>query len=259
MRILILGDVIGASGMRAVVSALRGLIRQYRADFVVVNGENADDGFGINHALAEQLFKAGADVITTGNHVWHHEDVGTLLDNNPAVLRPDNYPGGAPGSGVSLTEGKAGRVAVVNLQGRDRMPTIECPFRRAREILKRLRGKTDAIIVDFHAESTHEKEALAFYLDGEVSVVYGTHTHVQTADHRILPKGTAYITDIGASGPDDSVIGFDPQISIRRVLTQLPLKNEVAPGAATLHGLVVQTGDAGTANAVDSIAFRSLI
>ncbi|MFW6227839.1 MAG: YmdB family metallophosphoesterase, partial [Alkalispirochaeta sp.] len=120
-------------------------------------------------------------------------------------------------------------------------------------------GKTDAIIVDFHAESTHEKEALAFYLDGEVSVVYGTHTHVQTADHRILPKGTAYITDIGASGPDDSVIGFDPQISIRRVLTQLPLKNEVAPGAATLHGLVVQTGDAGTANAVDSIAFRSLI
>jgi len=259
MRILILGDVIGAAGMRAVVSALRGLIKQHRADFVVVNGENADDGFGINPALAEQLFKAGADVITTGNHVWHHDDVGDLLNNNPAVLRPDNYPGGAPGSGVYLAESKAGRVAVVNLQGRDRMPTIECPFRRAREILKRLQGKTDAIVVDFHAESTHEKEALAFYLDGEVSVLYGTHTHVQTSDHRILPKGTAYITDIGASGPDESVIGFDPQISIRRVLTQLPLKNEVALGAATLHGLLVQTGEGGHATAVDSIAFRSLI
>lgn len=259
MRILILGDVIGQSGMRAVVSALKGLIKQHRADVVIVNGENADEGFGINRALAEQLFHAGANVITTGNHVWHHDEVGELLDANPAVLRPDNYPGAAPGSGVYLHEGKAGRVAVVNLQGRDRMPTIECPFRRAREILKRIKGQTDAIVLDFHAESTVEKESLAQYLDGDISVLFGTHTHVQTADERILPKGTAYITDIGASGPDDSVIGFDPQISIRRVLTQLPLKNEVAVNAATLHGLVVETNGDGHAKTVERIAFRSLI
>lgn len=259
MRILILGDVIGQSGMRAVVSALKGLVKQHRADFVVVNGENADEGFGINPTLADQLFKAGADVITTGNHVWHHDDVGDLLARNPAVLRPDNYPGGAPGSGVYLHEGKAGRIAVINLQGRDRMPTIDCPFRRAREILKRLQGKTDAIVVDFHAESTLEKESLGYYLDGDVSVFYGTHTHVATADERVLPKGTAYITDIGASGPDESVIGFDPQISVQRALTQLPLKNEVAPHAATLHGLIVDVGAGGTAKSVERLTFRSLI
>lgn len=259
MRILILGDVIGQSGMRAVVSALKGLIKQHRADVVIVNGENSADGFGINHALAEQLFRAGADVITTGNHVWHDDDVGDLLNDVPTVLRPDNYPGGAPGSGVYVHQGKAGRTAVINLQGRDRMPPIECPFRRAREILKRLQGQTDAVVVDFHAESTWEKEALAYYLDGDISVLYGTHTHVQTADERVLPKGSAYITDIGASGPENSVIGFDPQISVRRVLTQLPLKNEVAADAATLHGLVVQTDEAGNATSVERLAFRSLI
>lgn len=259
MRILILGDVIGQSGMRAVVSALKGLIKQHRADFVIVNGENADDGFGINPSLAEQLFKAGAQVITTGNHVWHHEHVGELLSTNPNVLRPDNYPGGAPGSGVALHEGKSGRVAVINLQGRTRMPVIDCPFRRARDILKRLQGKTDAIVIDFHAESTVEKEALAYYLDGDITVLYGTHTHVATADERILPKGTAYITDIGASGPEESVIGFEPEISVRRGLTQLPLKNEVASHAATLHGLLVETGDKGRATSVERISFRSLI
>ncbi|MFA7568121.1 MAG: TIGR00282 family metallophosphoesterase [Alkalispirochaeta sp.] len=259
MRILILGDVIGRPGMRAVVSALKGLARQYRADVVIVNGENADDGFGINAQLAEQLFKAGADVVTTGNHVWRHDEIADLLNNTPNLLRPDNYPGGVPGSGVFVYEGKAGKLAVVNLQGRDRLPTIECPFRRAREILKRLKGQVDGVVVDFHAESTEEKEALAWYLDGDVTVVYGTHTHVQTADERVLPKGTAFITDIGASGPDDSVIGFDPAISVRRALTQLPLRNEVAGNAATLHGLFVESDGDGRATSVERITFRSLV
>ncbi len=260
MRILILGDVIGQPGIRAVVSALKGLVRDHRADVVIVNGENADEGFGISPAIADQLFKAGADVITTGNHVWHHDDIGDLLNGNPRVLRPDNYPGGAPGSGLYIHEGRGGRVAVINLQGRDRMPAIDCPFRRARDILKRIKGQADAVVVDFHAESTEEKEAFAHYLDGDVTVVYGTHTHVQTADERILPGGTAAITDIGACGPDQSVIGFDPAISVRRVITQLPLRNEVAANAATLHGLVVTTGEpAPRAASVERIQFRSLI
>ncbi|MFW5827182.1 MAG: TIGR00282 family metallophosphoesterase [Alkalispirochaeta sp.] len=260
MRILILGDVIGQPGLRAVVSALKGLIRTHRADVVIVNGENSDEGFGINPVIADQLFKAGADVITTGNHVWHHDDIAELLNSNPRILRPDNYPGGAPGNGHYVHEGKAGRLAVINLQGRDRMIAIDCPFRRSREIIKRLDGQVDAIVVDFHAESTEEKEALSHYLDGDVTVLYGTHTHVQTADERILSGGTAVITDIGACGPDQSVIGFDPAISVRRVITQLPLKNEVASNAATLHGLVVQTEDHGLrATAVERFQFRSLI
>lgn len=259
MRILVIGDVIGNPGMRAVVSALKNLTRTHRADFVIVNGENADNGFGITNALSEQLFKAGADVITTGNHVWHDTHIADLLNGNERVLRPDNYPGGAPGSGVYVHEGKNGRVAVINLQGRERMPTIDCPFRRAREILKRLKGSADFFIIDLHAESTAEKEALAGYLDGDVTLVYGTHTHVQTADDRVLPGGTAYITDVGACLPEQSVIGFNPEISVRRSLTQLPIKNEVASGAAVIHGLVLETGEAPRASSVERFRFRSLI
>lgn len=259
MRFLILGDIIGRPGMRAVVSALKGLIRSHRADFVVVNGENADDGFGINATLADQLLRAGADVITTGNHVWHDDKVAALLQERPEVLRPDNYPGGAPGSGVHVIERKQQRIAVVNLQGRDRMPAIDCPFRRFREIYKRLSG-VDHVIVDLHAESTAEKEAFAWYVDGDATVVYGTHTHVQTADERVLPGGTAYITDIGACLPEHSVIGFKPEISTRRALTQLPLRNEVAEGQAVIHGLVVVADDKPRrARSIERFAFRSLV
>ncbi|WP_018527399.1 TIGR00282 family metallophosphoesterase [Alkalispirochaeta alkalica] len=260
MRILILGDIIGQPGMRAVVSALKGLTRRFRADFVVVNGENAADGFGINRELADQLFRAGAQVITTGNHVWHDPGVTDLLEHCPEVLRPDNYPKGAPGSGVCVSEGRQGRVAVVNLQGRDRMPAIDCPFRRFREIRKTLGNNLDAIIVDFHAETTSEKEAFGRFVDGEVSVIYGTHTHIQTADERILPGGTAYITDAGACLAEQSVIGFNPAISTRRALTQLPLRNEVAQGTAIIHGLCVETEKGGLkALSVERVQFRSLV
>lgn len=259
MRILVIGDVIGTPGMRAVVSALKNLSRTHRADLVIVNGENADNGFGITATLADQLFKAGADVITTGNHVWHDDHISDLLSTNERVLRPDNYPGGAPGSGVFVHEGKGGRVAVINLQGRSRMPTIDCPFRRAREIIKKHKSSADYFVIDFHAESTAEKEAFVGYLDGEATLVFGTHTHVQTADERVLPGGTAYITDVGACLPEQSVIGFNPAISVRRSLTQLPIKNEVAEGAAVIHGLILETGEAPRAASVERIRFRSLI
>jgi metallophosphoesterase (TIGR00282 family) len=260
MRFLILGDVIGTPGVRAVTSALKGLIRTHRADFVVVNGENSVDGFGINRTTAGQLFSAGADVITTGNHVWRDDEVAALLTEDPRVLRPDNYPGGAPGSGVVIEEHKSRRIAVINLQGRERMPRTDCPFRRFRDIMKRLGSTADYIIIDFHGESTAEKEAFAHYVDGDATVIFGTHTHVQTTDERILPRGTAAITDVGACLPLPSVIGFNPEISQRRVLTQLPLRNEVAQGAATLHGLVVETGkERQKAISVERIQFRSLV
>ncbi len=245
--------------MRAVVSALKNLSRTHRADFIVVNGENSDNGFGINATLADQLFKAGADVVTTGNHVWHDREVAELLNGNPKVLRPDNYPGGAPGSGAYLAETKAGKVAVINLQGRTRMVTIDCPFRRGRDLVKKYKNTADHIVIDFHAESTAEKEAFAHYLDGDATVIYGTHTHVQTADERVLAAGTAYITDVGACLPEQSVIGFTPEVSVRRSLTQLPIRNEPAEGAAVIHGIIVETGDRLAASSIERVRYRSLI
>ncbi len=255
-----LGDIIGDPGIRAVVSAMKTLIRSHRADMVIANGENSFDGYGINAEICGKLLASGIDVITTGNHVWRDEKVGELLKEQPRLLRPDNYPGGAPGSGVFVHESKKGRVAVINLQGRERMPTIECPFRRFREIMKRLGGGIDHVVVDLHAESTSEKEAFFHFADGDATVAFGTHTHVQTADEKILPGGTAMITDIGACLPEPSVIGFTPEISIRRVITQLPLRNTVAPGAAAIHGLVVET-ETGTraARTVERFRFRSLV
>ena len=259
-NVLILGDVIGQPGLRAVISSIKSLSRKYRADVVVVNGENADDGFGITSDIAGQLFRAGVDVVTTGNHVWHDDQVAQLLNREAHVLRPDNYPSGAPGTGVATVDRRVPPVHVVNLQGRIHMAPIDCPFRAARDLVKRLKQVSPIIIVDFHAESTEEKEALALYLDGDVSVLFGTHTHVQTADERILPKGTAYITDVGACLPPKSVIGFEPSISIRRSLTQIPIKNEVASAAATIHGLSVKIeNSSGKALSVERIRYQSLV
>lgn len=237
LNILFLGDIIGKPGQRAVASSLQGLRRRYRADFVIANGENILDGFGIDRDAAAQLFKVGVEVVTTGNHVWHDKWIQSLLSSDPRVIRPHNYPGKAPGSGLFETEVRGTPVAVINIQGRDRMAPIDCPFQTARQLVRKLGSKTPIKIVDFHAESPTEKEALAHFLDGEVSAVIGTHTHVQTADETILAKGTAYITDVGACLPEPSVIGFDPLVSVRRVITQLPLRNEVAEEPAAIHGL----------------------
>ncbi len=239
VTVLMVGDVVGQAGLRALTLELPKLRKSYDADFVVVNGENADSGFGMSPENAASIYSAGADVITTGNHVWQHKDIAQLLDSDTRVLRPANYPGRLSGSGLVVCETREATIAVMHLQGRTRMPVIDCPFRKARELLKSIKKQCHAVVCDFHAEAGDEKEALAHYLDGQVAIVCGTHTHVQTADERILSRGTAYITDLGMTGPDDSVIGFRTDISIKRSLTQMPLKNEVSNEAATVHGVAV--------------------
>lgn len=257
---LILGDIIGQPGCRAVLTSLKSLIRKHRAAMVVVNGENAAEGFGITPETAVSLLSTGADVITTGNHVWQERAIYDYLEQEERILRPGNYPGSSPGHGFHVANIRGTPIGVMNLQGRVRMSSIDCPFRKARDILRQIKSKCSGVIVDFHAESTEEKEALGLYLDGDVSVVFGTHTHVQTADERILPNGTAYITDVGAAAPSSSVIGFDSGISVKRSLTQVPIRNVVAETPATIHGIVVDIdSDTGKAESITRIQERSLI
>jgi len=237
MVVLLLGDVCGQPGSRALFLGLHTLIKDFRADMVVVNGENAAGGFGLNVALMNQFFSLGVNVITSGNHIWQQEDLRPLLDSEKRLLRPANYPPQAPGHGSVVVEVKSQKVGVLNLQGRQSMPTIDCPFRVGAEHVAKLRKQTPLILVDFHAESPEEKEALALYLDGKVSAVVGTHTHVQTADEKILPQKTAYITDLGLCGPSESVIGSKPELSIERQLTQMPIRSEIADTAPVIQGV----------------------
>lgn len=233
-----LGDIIGDAGLQALASGLPELIRRTRADLVVANGENAAGGFGITREAADRIFRSGVDVITTGNHVWEKKDADKLLDSEPRVLRPANYPPGVPGAGHLALEKGGVSWMIVSLQGRERMYSIDCPFRTATELLGRSSGAV--VVVDFHAESTEEKEALAFHLDGKAAVVAGTHTHVQTADGRILPAGTGFVADLGMSGPVDSVIGVQTELCLRRSRSQMPIKMEAAEGPACLQGVLFE-------------------
>ncbi len=234
---LLLGDVCGKPGCRALFMGLPQLKKEYHADFVVVNGENAANGFGLSAEIMRQFFERGADVITSGNHIWQQEDLLPYLDSEPRLLRPANYPPQAPGHGSVVVDAGGRKVAVLNLQGRAMLPSIDCPFRVGLEQVEKLRRQTSVILVDFHAESTEEKEALAFHFDGKASVLVGTHTHVQTADEKILPNGTGYITDLGMSGPRDSVIGSNPAISIQKQQSQMPLRNEILEAPGWLQGV----------------------
>ena len=257
---LFIGDIIGQPGIRVVFTNLKQLVKKTGADMVVVNGENAADGFGLTPEAVATIFEAGATVITSGNHIWQKKEVFSLLDSEPRLLRPANYPSGDPGHGHCVVEVKGTRVAVVNLQGRVRMVRTDCPFRKAGDILRAVEKESDIVLLDFHAEATEEKEALAFYLDGRIAAQVGTHTHIPTADARVLPKGTAYITDLGATGPRDSVIGFNPEISIRRALTQLPLRNEVSETAAEINGAVVVVDvESGLAQSIESVREESIV
>lgn len=241
IRALILGDVVGSPGSRALFFGLKKLIKDYKADLVVVNGENAAEGFGLTPDDTDRIFSAGADVITSGNHIWQKREVFGLLDSEERLLRPANYPPGVPGHGYCVVEKKGRRIGVINLLGRSRMGfSGECPFRIGKKIIQQLQGKADFFLIDFHAEDPMEKEALAYHLDGQASLVFGTHTHIQTADERILPQGTGYITDIGMVGPEGSVIGSDPEQSIRRSLSQLPIKMEVMESSALVCGILVE-------------------
>jgi 2',3'-cyclic-nucleotide 2'-phosphodiesterase len=244
LKALILGDIVGQPGCRALFVGLPELVRRLGADIVVANGENAADGFGLTPDIAARMFASGVHVITSGNHIWQKRDIFPLLQTGDTVLRPENYPvipgaGAIPGKGHCIVTVRDTAVLVINLEGRVNLSPLRDPLQVGKALVKQFRSRVKAVIVDFHAEAVDEKEALAISLDGEVSVVAGTHTHVQTADERILAGGTAYISDIGMTGPVDSVIGMKTETAISRSLTQMPLKMEVQNSPAEIQGVLV--------------------
>jgi hypothetical protein len=236
--LLMIGDVVGASGLRALFAQLPSLKKKHNVDLVVANGENSLKGYGIGKEELDTMIACGVDIITTGNHVWERKEAEDLLAGEDKLLRPANYPPGLAGKGYAAVAGRTAEWVVLNLQGREGLFAIDCPFRIADELVARAKREHPAalIAVDFHAEAPEEKEALAWHLDGRISAFAGTHTHVQTGDERILPKGTGYITDLGMTGPLDSVIGVKTEICIKRALTQIPYKMETAEGEACLCG-----------------------
>jgi len=246
LRILAIGDIIGKPGRKAIRELLPSLRHEYRIDLIIGNGENVAGGIGITPSTARELFDSGIDVITTGNHVWAHKEINPYLDGSLAIIRPLNYPPGTPGRGYLSRNG----VVVVNLIGRTFMGNFDCPFRAMDQLLAKLEGKSTIIIVDFHAEATSEKVAMGWYLNGRVSAVLGTHTHVGTIDARILSGGTAYVTDIGMVGPMDSVIGDDPDSVINRFLTQIPRRLSVGSGTVTFNAILVEVSEE-TGEAID--------
>ncbi len=241
MNILCIGDVVGRTGRDAVRKLLPDLKKEFAVDFVVVNGENSAGGSGITIDIAQELWKDGCDVITTGDHVWDRPDIKSLLEESHKILRPANFPEGTPGRGFCVAQTSQGvKVAVINLIGRVFMRyNVNCPFRELKSLVDKVKRDAKIIIVDMHAETTSEKVAIGLFIDGEVSSVVGTHTHVPTADETILPKGTAYITDLGMTGPHDSVIGQNKDRIIERFLSSMPSRFEVAEGDNRLNGVVI--------------------
>jgi metallophosphoesterase (TIGR00282 family) len=248
--VLFFADVIGKPGRDLLLAKLPGLRRRYGADAVVVNGENATDGTGIKPAHADALLSGGVDVITTGNHVWRQREVYRYLDEQPRIIRPFNFLATNPGRGVTVVETQGGRLGVVNLSGDLYMFPARSPFEAIGEALEELQGVRN-ILVDLHAEATSEKVAMGWHLDGRVSAMIGTHTHVRTADARVLPGGTAYMTDAGMCGPRDSVIGVKKELVLERLLTQLPVRFEVAQGDVWLEGAVIEIGPDGRALSIE--------
>ncbi len=256
MRVLFVADVIGSPGRRTVSQLLRLVRKDVRADAVVLNGENSAGGFGITPEIARELLELGVNVITTGNHVWDKKEILPYLDAEPRILRPANYPPVNPGRGWTVVTVEGVRLGVVNLQGRTFMAPLDDPFRAADGILEEMKGTADAVVVDFHAEATSEKQAFARHLDGRVAAVVGTHTHVQTADERVLPKGTAAITDLGMTGGMDGVIGMKWEISLERQLHQTRGERmQPADGDLTLQGAVVEIDPArGLARSIERVS-----
>ncbi len=251
MRILFIGDIVGKPGRELVRRGLPSLVDLHDIDFVIANAENAAAGFGITREIGEHLLDRGVDVMTSGNHIWDKKEALDYIGIEPRLLRPANYPAGAPGNGSYVGRTRTGEtVGVVNVMGRVFMAAIDDPFAVVLREIERIRERTRTIVVDFHAEATSEKIAMGWHLDGRVSAVIGTHTHVQTADDRILPKGTAYLTDVGMTGPHDSIIGVEVDAALGRFLTGLPAKFETATGNPRLHAVVLET-DPATGRAVD--------
>ncbi|MCI4624738.1 MAG: TIGR00282 family metallophosphoesterase [Candidatus Magnetoovum sp. WYHC-5] len=240
MNILFIGDIIGLGGRNALKAHMRSIVEKEAIEFIIVNGENAAGGFGITEQIARELFDYGVHVITTGNHVWDKKEIIGYVTQNDRLLRPLNYPPGVPGFGSVIYYLKNGvKIGVINLMGRIFMAPVDCPFRTSIPEIERIQNETNVIIVDFHAEATSEKIAYAHYVNGKVSAVCGTHTHVQTADERILSKGTAFITDVGMTGPYDSIIGIKEEQIIERFLTFMPNKYDVAKGRTIFSAVVL--------------------
>ena len=249
LRLLMIGDVVGRIGRRAVNINLSELKKEHHLDLVIANGENAAGGAGITKETAEELFSSGVDVLTMGNHVWNIKEAIPYIDSEQRIVRPANYPIGAPGNGSNVFETKDKiKIGVINLSGRVFMEALDCPFRKVDEILVEMKKITNIIVVDFHAEATSEKVAMGWYLAGRVSAVVGTHTHVQTADERILPGGTAYLTDVGMTGPQNSVIGVKKETVINRFISQMPQRFDVANGPSQFNAVIIDidehTGEA---------------
>ena len=244
MRILFIGDVVGEPGRRVIKTLLPKLKTAEKLDFVIANAENVAGGSGVTPSMADELLDAGVDVLTSGDHIWKKKEIFDYISTSKRLIRPANYPQGAPGMGSTVVKSESGiNVGVINLIGRVFMQSLECPFKAAKAEVDRIKDKARVIIVDMHAEATSEKIALGWYLDGEVSAVFGTHTHVQTADEKILPGGTAFISDAGMTGPFDGVIGRKKEQILQRFLTQLPMKFEMAEGDIQLHGVIVDIDD----------------
>ena len=243
MKILAIGDIVGESGVRKLKEELHRIKKEENIDFVITNGENSAGGMGITEKNFKDILEAGTNVVTMGNHTWGKKDIFKFIDN-PKIIRPANYPEGVVGKGYNIYECKGKKIAVINLMGRvDINILTENPFLIAKKIISKIENKVDMIFVDFHAEATAEKIALGYYLDGKVTAIFGTHTHVQTADEKILPNGTGYITDIGMTGPKNSVIGMDIDVSIKRFETALPERYKIAEGECIFNGVIFEVDD----------------
>ncbi len=258
MRILFIGDIVGSPGRKIVHERLRDVLEQKSIDLCIANGENSASGFGITPRLAEELFACGIEVLTGGNHSWDRKEILEYFPHEPRLLRPANFPNGSPGKGLFVSRSKNGTgYAVLNLQGRTFMTPIDDPFRAATQQLAALPPEIKVIIVDMHAEATSEKQAMGWYLDGKVSAVVGTHTHVATADNRVLPNGTAFITDVGMTGPHSGVIGMDTQGVLQRFLDALPARFSVAEGDVQMNTALIDVDESsGRARSIERGNFR---
>lgn len=255
MKILFVGDIVGKPGRRAIRELLPEIISEHQIDFVIANCENAAAGFGVTRDIVEELYSSQINVLTSGNHIWDKKEIREFAEDYETLLRPANYPDGSPGWGSVVMPNSSGiHIGVINLMGRVFMKPLECPFRTAEREIEKIGNRAKIIIIDFHAEATSEKEAIGWFLDGRVSAVLGTHTHVQTADETILPGGTAYITDVGMTGPFNSIIGIRKDDILERFLTQVPNKFDVAKDDVRLQGVIVEIdGKTGRAMGIERL------
>lgn len=243
MNILFIGDIVGNPGRKIARQIIPIIKKEHSIDFCIANGENAAGGSGITYAVAQELYRSGVDAITLGNHTWSKRDIVNFIDEDPKIVRPANYPSESPGKGSTVVEKDHLKIGIVNVLGRVFMDNIDCPFKAATREIEYLKNFVKVILVDIHAEATSEKNAIAWYLDGKVSCVFGTHTHIQTSDEKILPSGTGFITDVGMTGPYEGILGVDRNIIIQKFLTHMPARFEVAKGMVQFNGIIADIDD----------------